>query len=151
MYICDWSSDVCSSDLPRPPVAAPDPIITFPLSPPLAVPELNTNIPLVPDAPALADRIFTVPLLVAVPSPLSIDTDPPAFVFDPTPATTEKLPPPVPPKPADTDTAPPVAAVDDPAVTVTEPPFFDAPDPNPDEIVVAPPFPAALSPDIKRK
>jgi hypothetical protein len=62
---------------PRPPVAAPDPIITKPLFPELAVPLLNTNMPLAPVPPALAVRIFTDPLVVKVPSPLHIVTDPP--------------------------------------------------------------------------
>jgi len=62
---------------PRPAVAAPDPRTMLPLFPALLLPELNTNEPLVPAFPALMERTSTMPLLVAVPSPLAMLTAPP--------------------------------------------------------------------------
>ena len=56
---------------PRPPIAAPEPMISPPLFPAFDVPVLNTSIPLDPDAPEFALRITMLPLVDAVPSPLS--------------------------------------------------------------------------------
>jgi len=53
------------------------PSIIAPLFPLLALPELNTSIPLVPVFPAFMLRIETMPLLVAVPSPLDTLNAPP--------------------------------------------------------------------------
>jgi len=61
-------------------VAAPEPKETSPLLPPLALPELNTSMPLTPDTPALKLRIETMPLLLAVPSPLPMLTAPPVLI-----------------------------------------------------------------------
>ena len=62
---------------PRPPVDTPDPRYRAPLFPSLAEPELNTSRPLAPVAPEFALRTAITPLLVDVPSPLSMLTDPP--------------------------------------------------------------------------
>ena len=62
---------------PRPAVLAPLPMLTAPELPPLADPELNTSRPLLPAAPPFADVTLIDPLLVCVPSPLPIATDPP--------------------------------------------------------------------------
>jgi hypothetical protein len=43
------------------------------------VPELKTSAPLTPATPELADRMLTIPELVAVPSPDPILTSPPVF------------------------------------------------------------------------
>ena len=48
-----------------------------PLFPLLALPELNTSISLAPSKPALMLRMVTMPLLVAMPSPLAKLTAPP--------------------------------------------------------------------------
>jgi len=64
---------------PRPPVAAPVPIATRPLFPPLEDPELKTKSPETPATPAFTLRIDTAPLVVAVPSPLPMLTAPPVF------------------------------------------------------------------------
>jgi hypothetical protein len=64
-------------DPPLPNVAAPEPIEIEPLLPTLEVPELKTNTPLVPEAPAFAVLIVMTPLLVGMPSPLTIPTAPP--------------------------------------------------------------------------
>jgi hypothetical protein len=58
----------------------PEPILKSPELPLLALPELNTNIPLLPIAPALALLIEIIPLLVAVPSPLDKLIAPPVSV-----------------------------------------------------------------------
>jgi hypothetical protein len=49
----------------------------MPLLPLLAVPELKTSIPEAPFVPAFAVRILRLPLVVAVPSPLSTVKAPP--------------------------------------------------------------------------
>jgi len=54
----------------RPAVDAPEPSQIAPLLPLLALPELNTRIPLEPVDPEFMLRIVTMPLVVAVPSPL---------------------------------------------------------------------------------
>jgi hypothetical protein len=64
---------------PRPAVAAPDPRKTAPEFPVLAVPVLKYRAPLAPAAPPLVERIFTMPLVVAVPSPLTRLNKPPVF------------------------------------------------------------------------
>jgi hypothetical protein len=63
----------------RPDVAAPVPTITAPVLPLLVLPELKTNIPLVPMSPAFMVLIVIMPLLVAVPSPLDKLKVPPVF------------------------------------------------------------------------
>jgi len=50
-----------------------------PLFPALALPELNTSMPLTPETPAFMLRMFTMPLLVAVPSPLERLNAPPVW------------------------------------------------------------------------
>ena len=62
---------------PVPAVAAPDPIQTVPVVPELEVPELNVSAPLAPIVPAFAVRTTIRPLVVAVPSPVVIETEPP--------------------------------------------------------------------------
>jgi hypothetical protein len=52
---------------PLPPVAASEPMETDPVVPELEMPELKTSTPLTPAAPALAERIVTAPLDVAIP------------------------------------------------------------------------------------
>jgi hypothetical protein len=47
--------------------------------PDVAVPELKTSAPLTPATPELADRMLTIPELVAVPSPDPMLTVPPVF------------------------------------------------------------------------
>ena len=64
-----------ASPLPR--VAAPLPIEIEPLVPELLVPELNTNTPLTPVAPAFALLIVIEPLVLAIPAPVVIPTAPP--------------------------------------------------------------------------
>jgi hypothetical protein len=56
-----------------------DPVPTYkaPEFPELVVPELNTNIPLAPLAPLFMVMIFKLPLLVVLPSPLSMVNAPP--------------------------------------------------------------------------
>ena len=62
---------------PLPAVELEDPIEIEPDVPELDVPELNTNTPLTPFAPALAVRIVTAPLVLAIPWPLVTPTAPP--------------------------------------------------------------------------
>ena len=62
---------------PVPAVAAPLPIEIVPVLPELEVPELNTITPLTPDEPAFAVRTVIAPLVVAVPSPVVIEIEPP--------------------------------------------------------------------------
>ena len=62
---------------PLPVVAAPVPIEIEPLLPELDVPELNTNTPLTPFAPAFALRIVIAPLLLVIPLPPITPTAPP--------------------------------------------------------------------------
>jgi len=50
-----------------------------PLFPPFALPELNTSMPLTPPLPELKLRMVTIPLLVAVPSPLERLNAPPVW------------------------------------------------------------------------
>jgi hypothetical protein len=52
---------------PLPPVAAPDAIVTAPVSPTLDVPEENLNAPLTPAAPEFIVYSVSAPLLVAKP------------------------------------------------------------------------------------
>ena len=64
----------------------------WPLFPSAAEPLLNTRRPLVPDAPLFAVSTEMCPLLVAVPSPLSTEMQPPdAPVLRP--AAAARLPP----------------------------------------------------------
>ncbi len=50
---------------------------TEPVFPPLLEPELNNKAPLEPNTPAFKLRITIVPLVVEVPSPDEIRTEPP--------------------------------------------------------------------------
>jgi len=50
-----------------------------PLFPALALPELNTSMPLTPETPAFMLRMVTMPLLDAVPSPLERLNAPPVW------------------------------------------------------------------------
>ena len=97
--------------------------------PPFAEPVLNASMPLPPLAPELGVEILIAPLLVCVPSPLLIETDPPvAIVLRPD---TIPNPPPTPlvPLPTATQTQPPRPAVPAPDPTSTAPllPVFDVP------------------------
>ena len=92
---------------PAPPVAAPEPINTVPVAPPLDVPELSTSMPDAPVEPAFALRNTSLPLVLAVPSPVSILTKPPVDTVL---------------RPASTLTEPPAPLVPLPTVTLTEPP-----------------------------
>ena len=65
----------------RPAVAIPEPSSRCPLFPAEEDPEENTSRPEEPDAPALALRISTAPLVDAVPSPEDIKTAPPVCRF----------------------------------------------------------------------
>jgi hypothetical protein len=60
-------------------VAEPEPTKIAPLLPLLALPELKTSMPLLPASPAFVLRIVTMPLVVAVPSPLPKLTAPPVL------------------------------------------------------------------------
>jgi hypothetical protein len=73
----DPDPTVIATDPPRPILAAPLPIITYPLLPDEAVPDEKTSMPDDPAVPALVERIFTDPLDVAVPSPEPKATLPP--------------------------------------------------------------------------
>jgi len=64
----------------RPEVAAPEPSKTAPLLPLLALPDEKMSIPLTPADPAFKLRIVTMPLVVAVPSPLETSNDPPVLL-----------------------------------------------------------------------
>jgi len=59
--------------------AAPDPTKTRPLFPDEDEPVLKYTAPLAPLDPALAERILTIPLVVAVPSPLTKLNKPPVL------------------------------------------------------------------------
>jgi hypothetical protein len=54
--------------------------MTAPLLPVTAVPVLKYKAPLPPAAPPFVERIFTSPLVVAVPSPLTKLNKPPVLV-----------------------------------------------------------------------
>jgi hypothetical protein len=73
-------------------VAAPEPKASAPLFPWLEVPDENTKIPLTPSNPELAVRMRTLPLVVAVPSPLATLNEPPVLTVL-RPETTVMLPP----------------------------------------------------------
>ena len=90
-----------------------------PLAPELAVPELNINAPLMPDAPALADVISRGPLDVVVPYPDTIDTRPPVVPADVV-------------APDEITISPPKPVSPDPTVRYREPPrpFVAVPDPT---------------------
>ena len=60
-----------------PPNDSPDPTITVPLAPKLALPVLNTRTPLSPDTPAFDVEINTLPLVDKVPNPEDTVTFPP--------------------------------------------------------------------------
>jgi hypothetical protein len=61
----------------RPPVAAPEAKIIEPVPPAEDVPELIVAEPLAPAVPEFDVATTIFPLLVAVPAPLLIDTEPP--------------------------------------------------------------------------
>ena len=65
---------------PRPDEAAPEPTMTQPLLPSFEDPVLNTKLPLEPETPEFEERTATMPLLVAVPSPVSSFMTPPVDV-----------------------------------------------------------------------
>ena len=62
---------------PRPPVAAPDPIMIAPLFPSFELPELKISRPVEPATPAFAVFTMMAPLDVAVPSPDCMHIRPP--------------------------------------------------------------------------
>jgi hypothetical protein len=87
-------------------VASPVPITIAPLFPVFDVPVLKYNAPLPPAAPLLVDRIFTAPLVVAVPSPPTKLSSPPVCTVL---------------RPAMTRTWPPAPLVPLPTVIATAP------------------------------
>ena len=113
------------------PIAAPLAIVTAPDAPEKDVPELITSKPELPDDSALAVRIHTKPLLVAVPWPDARNSVPPA-PLPPEPARSSKLPPDVPPSPPIMLKSPPNAVADDdePAANASEPALPTSPDPS---------------------
>jgi len=113
-------------------VAAPDPSTTLPVLPELLLPELNTNEPLVPAFPALMERTSTMPLLVAVPSPLAMLTAPPVLMVL---------------RPAYICIEPPAPLVPLPTTTVTDPPRPLTATPVP--MAMLPVLPELLDPELK--
>ncbi len=63
--------------LPRPSVAAPDPISTAPVFPSPAEPELYASRPLIPPTPPFVVDTKMLPLLLVAPNLLEIDRSPP--------------------------------------------------------------------------
>ena len=108
---------------PAPPVLAPVPSKILPLLPSFDTPELKTNRPLAPAAPAFILTIETDPLLVAVPSPPTMFISPPVRVA-PVPAENLRSPPaPLVPLPTLTRIAPDAPPVDDPVPQMQAPLF----------------------------
>jgi len=111
-------------------VAAPDPIITAPLFPDEALPELKTNKPLMPAFPEFELRITTTPLDVAVPSPLPTTRAPPVWTVDRPEKACKDPPAPLVPLPTVTSTIPPRPAVATPLPMTTPPLFPELEDPE---------------------
>jgi len=110
----------------------PEPKRIFPLFPPLLVPELKKSAPLAPNTPAFKLRITIVPLVVEVPSPDEMRTDPPVTlaIDELRPAPTKTLPPlPLVPLPTLTTMAParPAVAVPEPKYTAPLLPVTELP------------------------
>merc|ERR1719453_1103012 len=92
LHHCRLYQRMMSIAPPVPPVAAPDAIEIEPLVPELVVPELKTNRPLTPFAPAFAVLIVIAPLVVAVPSPVLMSIWPPVTLV-PLPDSRSSAPP----------------------------------------------------------
>jgi hypothetical protein len=115
-------------------VAAPEPIPIAPVFPALLDPELKYKAPLAPDTPAFKLRTTTVPLVVVVPSPEEIRTEPPVTpvlgIDELRPALTKMSPPiPLVPLPTLTTMAParPAVAVPEPRYTAPLLPVTELP------------------------
>ena len=121
---------VISSEPPRPEVAAPLPMYKAPLLALIDVPELKTSRPLTPVLPEFAVRIVILPLLLAVPSPVSKLRKPPVCTVL-TPARTPTRPAdPLVPLPTVSNRAPPRPDVAAPLPTYKAPvlPVFEVPE-----------------------
>merc|ERR1719305_1599579 len=69
---------MCKPTLPpRPAVPEPEPMLTTPVFPDTADPELNTSRPLPPLAPPFVEVTLTIPLLARTPSLETTAVDPP--------------------------------------------------------------------------
>lgn len=114
-----------------PPVATEEPIKIAPEFPFVDAPELKTRQPLDPDRPELELRRLILPLLVAVPSPLSSKIDPP-LVATARPAMTLTPALPLVPLPITTCMLPlvPLVAAPDPKATKPLLPEIDVPELN---------------------
>jgi len=113
-------------------VAAPLPIYIAPEFPELLVPELKTNMPLLPAEPALTLRTITMPLLDTVPSPLAKLKAPPVTVVL---------------RPAKACIEPPAPLVPLPTATITAP--ARPPVATPEPIKMLPELPRLLEPELK--
>jgi hypothetical protein len=127
-----------------PAVAAAEPMETDPEEPELAVPELNTNKPLAPFAPALEEPIVIKPLVLAMPKPLRKPIAPPVWTVLCPEATVIEPPAPLLPTPTVMLTAPPL-----PPVAVLEPIEIDplVPELDVPELNMSKPL-APLSPEF---
>jgi len=98
----------------------------------LEVPDEKTNLPLAPEAPALAVRIVIIPLEVEVPSPEEMLSAPPVFTVLRPEWILSKPPTPLVPLPAVILTSPPRPAVAAPLPKYNAPllPVFEVPDEN---------------------
>jgi hypothetical protein len=103
---------------------------TDPVVPELDVPELKTSTPLTPLAPALAVRMVTAPLDVAMPWPLTIPTAPPVRTVLSPEATVSRPPAPLMPLPTVMLMAPPLPPVAESEPMETDPvvPLLDVPE-----------------------
>ena len=132
---------------PLPPVADPDKREIPPDDPALVMPVVTLTDPLTPAVSASEDCKVKAPLLVPVPLPDEIETEPPVAVVL-VPALTTSLPPaPVFPLPTTTLMLPPAPLVASPELTTTEPdePLFDLPL----RIVIAPLVPSEPADAVK--
>ena len=111
------------NDPAHPDDEAPEPNKIAPLFPEREEPELKTRDPLSPPTPLFAVRMRMMPLLVAVPSPLRTEMDPPLLDVLRQPPNPTKAPLPLAPLPAKTLTAPPQPAVATPLPNTRVPEF----------------------------
>ena len=126
---------------PLPEVDSPVESVRLPDEWSLAVPDPNTTAPLAPATPALADSRIRLPLLVAVPTPLTRRMLPPV-AFVPTPPEMLTLP------PKEPDVAS-TAAVLEPPLSVNEPPCISASLVSPALRLIAPPLPIVPDPTLR--
>ena len=96
-------------------------MLMIPLLPVELLPELNTNMPLLPPLPPFALRITTPPLVVAVPSPEDKDNAPPDLEVDLPPCALSVPPDPLVPLPTVTRIPPLRPAVAMPLPILMEP------------------------------